>query len=154
MKRQDGFTIVELVVTLGIIGILFATAVPIYHTWQQRAYGSEASIMMKQIIDAQILYFLENDKFFPDNETYEIYHSGETKPSGINVTDEIEKNLNIKIPMGHFLDFILTGDNTPEMENFKLYIYSFNGNFDLVKGYNYLWVSLNKSGEVEYYNLY
>ena len=65
MQRKDGFTLIELMVGLAIIGILFASAIPLYQTWQQRAYGSEAAIMVKQILDAEIIYYLENDVFYP-----------------------------------------------------------------------------------------
>ena len=107
MRRRAGFTLLELLVVVGILGILAATAMPLYHTFQQRAYGSEAALMLKRILDAQIMYFLENDKFFPEaGQTKLVFHDDPpTKPEIL----EIEKALKLAIPVGHFLDFNITG---------------------------------------------
>ena len=81
MNKQTGFTLLELLVTLSIVGILAGTAMPVYNTWQSRARGTEAAIMIKQIMEGQILYFLEHDKFFPEDEedtSIEIYHNTPT----------------------------------------------------------------------------
>ena len=58
MQRQSGFTLVELMVVIVIIGIMGAMAVPLYGTYRQKTYGSEALMMVKQILDAEIMYFL------------------------------------------------------------------------------------------------
>lgn len=141
---KKGFTLIELMVTFAILGILFATAIPIYHLWQQRAYGSEASIMLKQIIDAEIAYYLEHDQFFPNNSSIEILHDGGMNPEG--AVDMVDKNLNIKIPQKHFIDYVLTGDNVNGV--FFVTITS-HGNFDLFKGTSQIYGVLDKDGKSE-----
>lgn len=59
--KSNGFTLVEMIVA---IAILSARALQLYHTYQHRAYGCEAALMLNQILDAEIVYFLRNEKFF------------------------------------------------------------------------------------------
>ena len=106
MKKEYGFTLIELMVTIAISGILVATAVPFYQVYRQRAYGLEATIMGKQIIDAQITYFLENDRFYPGvGDEIKIWHDGSgASEDGIN---NVKNNLKIEIRIGHNLNFTL-----------------------------------------------
>lgn len=150
MVRQAGFTLLELLVTLSIVGILFVTSIPIYNTWQQRAYGSEAAIMLKQLMDAEIAYYLENNKFFPEDTSYFIPHSGDPTPAGTDVKKEIQDNLNINIRSGHFLEYTLVGDNTPGSEGFFVTIASRDLQFDIFKGTPLITGSLYKDGTIEY----
>lgn len=85
-------------VVIAILGILAVTAMPFYQTWTQRAYGSQANLMMKSLMDGQIMYYLDNNRFFPAvNEDIFIPYEGEGAPSPVNALDDVEKNLKIKI---------------------------------------------------------
>ena len=107
MKRQDGFTLIELMVVVALMGILALTASPVYHTYRQRAYGSQAVVMAKQIMDAQILHFLEHDKFFPTDSSNAIFIPPDTPPSAETqkALQEVRDNLNISIPLGYNLSY-------------------------------------------------
>jgi len=151
MRRQSGFTIIEILVALTIVGILTATAVPLYHTWQGRAYGSEAAIMLKQIIAAEINYFLENNKFFPEDNVYIIPHEGQPQPTDVNVINEISENLHIEISQGHFLEYGLSGGlNEEGKQEFVLTIQSRNQDFYIFKGAKEIWATLDEDGNTDF----
>jgi len=80
-----------------------ATAIPAYNTYRQRTIGSEAQVMLKQILDAEIMYFLEHDKFFPEGgSSMSIFH--DDAPNKQEILD-IKNAFNILIPVGHSLDY-------------------------------------------------
>ena len=63
MKRK-GFTLVELVIVIIIVGILSLVAVPIYKNYVLRAKLTEAKTFMKTVFDAQNLYYLEHGTYY------------------------------------------------------------------------------------------
>ena len=106
MNRKNGFTLIEVMVVIAIMGILGATAVHCYHTIKQRACGSEASCMVKQILEAEIMHYLAHDTFFPEvGQTMMIFHND--LPSKAEIA-HIGDALKVTIPVGHLLDFTIT----------------------------------------------
>ncbi|MBN2407194.1 MAG: prepilin-type N-terminal cleavage/methylation domain-containing protein [Elusimicrobia bacterium] len=62
-KRNQGFTLVELVVVMVIIGILAVISVPMYRNYVERAIQSEGRALVGGIASAQKVYYAEHGTF-------------------------------------------------------------------------------------------
>ena len=62
-SNNKGFTLVELMIVVAIIGILAAIAIPNFLKYQAKAKQSEAKVNLKGIYTSQLSYFAEGDTY-------------------------------------------------------------------------------------------
>ena len=61
MRNNDkGFTLIELMIVIAIIGILAAIAIPNFVSYRQRSYNSAAQSDLKNAMTSQEAYFVDN----------------------------------------------------------------------------------------------
>jgi prepilin-type N-terminal cleavage/methylation domain-containing protein len=149
MKRQTGFTLLELMVVIAILGILAATSVGVMAKYRQRTIGSEAAVMMKQIIEAEIIYFLAHNEFFPssaDSDEILVWHNG-ADPSTANKQRALDA-LKVGIPTGHLLGFRIYRDPVDSVGSpLTVEIWS-SGNFNLFPGVHQIRGTVDKNGKI------
>ena len=63
---NSGFTLMEVLVTMAILGIITAIAIPAYTGHQKNSYLAECSNEVTAIRLAQEEFFLENNAYFPN----------------------------------------------------------------------------------------
>jgi type IV pilus assembly protein PilA len=60
---EKGFTLIELMIAVAIVGLLAAVAVPNFMKFQARSKQSEAKTNLKAVFTAQKAFLLEKDKY-------------------------------------------------------------------------------------------
>jgi type IV pilus assembly protein PilA len=78
LRRQDGFTLVELMVVVAIIGLLSAVAIPNFQKYQARSKTSEAKLQLAAVYTAE-------QSFYSD---YNVYHNC-LRYMGYDPTEEV-----------------------------------------------------------------
>jgi len=62
-RRQEGFTLIELMIVVAIIGILAAIAIPNFMQYQAKSKQSEAKTNLGGIYTSEVAYFGENNAY-------------------------------------------------------------------------------------------
>lgn len=63
MQKQRGFTLIELMITVAIVGILAAIAYPSYTKYVQRGYRSEGIAMLTDAAARMERYYAQNNTY-------------------------------------------------------------------------------------------
>lgn len=79
MKKQAGFTLIELMIVVAIIGILAAIAIPNFMSYQCKAKQAEAKSNLGNIRTAQEAYFAEYDTYSDDLDAIGFDTKGEPR---------------------------------------------------------------------------
>ena len=68
-KDEKGFTLIELMIVIAIIGILAAIAIPQFASYRARAYNSAALSDLKNAATAQEAYFVDEQSYGAQDAT-------------------------------------------------------------------------------------
>ncbi|ENV2218609.1 pilin, partial [Neisseria gonorrhoeae] len=76
---QKGFTLIELMIVIAIVGILAAVALPAYQDYTARAQVSEAILLAEGQKSAVTEYYLNHGKWPEDNDSAGVASSSSIK---------------------------------------------------------------------------
>jgi len=70
-KNEEGFTLIELMIVIAIIGILAAIAIPQFSAYRTRSFNAAAAADIRNAATAQEAYFVDNQAYSPASATLE-----------------------------------------------------------------------------------
>jgi len=108
LRNKKGFTLIELMIVVAIIGILAAIAIPNFLKFQAKSKQSEAKTNLKAIYTAETGYFGENN-------TYNTFRGVNWEPVGAaRYTYSLGSDNGIATPPGPVTgtnDYVITGSS-------------------------------------------
>lgn len=76
MPKQQGFTLIELIIVAAIIGILAAVVIPVYQDYVARSQAGEAVTLLSGV-KSKVEEYIASQGQFPDDDQINITESGE-----------------------------------------------------------------------------
>ena len=83
-RKQQGFTLIELMIVVAIIAILAAIAIPLYLNYTARAQSSEAMSLASGLKPDLVEFYNEHGRFPNNPSAAANYSVGAAQPSSIN----------------------------------------------------------------------
>jgi type IV pilus assembly protein PilA len=109
-KKSKGFTLIELMIVVAIIGILAAIAIPNFMNYQCKAKQSEAKSILGNIRTLQEVYFAEESSYTED-----------LTKLGFTMTDEAKTYKAAKVTKVGDTDYNATTSGTPKDDDVWAY---------------------------------
>ncbi len=88
-KDEKGFTLIELMIVIAIIGILAAIAIPQFNAYRARSYNAAANTDIRNMMTAQEGYFIDEDTY--SNSSTVLASYGYSQSAGV-VAPTIQKS--------------------------------------------------------------
>ena len=92
LNENKGFTLIELMIVIAIIGILAAIAIPQFSAYRKRSYNSSAKSDARNIATAQEAYYVDNSTYCSTigtltGKTYGFMQSGNVDSTVVGSAD-------------------------------------------------------------------
>ncbi len=98
MNKQQGFTLIDLLIALAIIGILAAIAIPSYEKQSMSARRTDAKTALLDLASREERYFATNNVY--TNDASQLYGTGATFPLQVPGSGTNDYSVSVLTPAG------------------------------------------------------